>query len=269
MLVARAELDSAIAVDSAGYNLARAVGPVIAGFAIARLGADVPSGAAGSEIWRSLRRYLVARAAKSERDLSGGTADQRLMTGVRYVRYSREMDATLIRAVAFFPFASAYLALLPLVARTQMRGGPEVYGALLAAIGAGSIAASFALKQLKARWDPTGLPRSARSARSSPFSCSPRRESFLLRSLAPDRWRIVDSYVGDPLRSAQVALPEWVRGRGLAIFLTVYFGAVTFGSAAWGEVASLEGLPFALAAAAAVAWSDAAHLGWKCRWARR
>jgi hypothetical protein len=49
--------------------------------------------------------------------------------------------------------------------------------------------------------------------------------------------------------SAQVALPEWVRGRGLAIFLTVYFVAMTFGSALWGEVASREGLPFALAAA--------------------
>jgi hypothetical protein len=46
-------------------------------------------------------------------------------------------------------------------------------------------------------------------------------------------------------------LPEWVRGRGLAIFLTVYFGALTVGSALWGEVASLKGVPFALAAAGA------------------
>ena len=43
--------------------------------------------------------------------------------------------------------------------------------------------------------------------------------------------------------SAQVALPEWVRGRGLAIFLTVYFGALTLGSAVWGEVAELKGCP--------------------------
>ena len=50
--------------------------------------------------------------------------------------------------------------------------------------------------------------------------------------------------------SAQVALPDWVRGRGLAIFLTAYFGAMTVGSGLWGEVASLEGLPFALIAAA-------------------
>src|SRR5271169_7074352 len=53
--------------------------------------------------------------------------------------------------------------------------------------------------------------------------------------------------------SAQVALPEWVRGRGLAIFLTVFFGAMTLGSAVWGKVASVEGLSttFYIAAAGA------------------
>ena len=52
--------------------------------------------------------------------------------------------------------------------------------------------------------------------------------------------------------------------RGLAIFLTVYFGALTLGSAVWGEVATLKGVPFALACAGvgaliglAVTW------GWK------
>jgi hypothetical protein len=43
--------------------------------------------------------------------------------------------------------------------------------------------------------------------------------------------------------SAQVALPEWVRARGLALFMTVYFGAHTAGSALWGQVATLLGLP--------------------------
>src|SRR5208282_1101960 len=54
--------------------------------------------------------------------------------------------------------------------------------------------------------------------------------------------------------SAQVALPDWVRGRGLAIFLTVYFGAMTLGSALWGKVASIEGLSAALYLAAAGAF---------------
>jgi predicted MFS family arabinose efflux permease len=252
MLVARTELDSAVAVDSAGYNLARAVGPVIAGFAIARLGVDVPfwccwvgnlAFVAALIWWRAPRR--ARETLPAERLISA------MMTGVRYVRYSREMDATLIRAVAFVPFASAYLALLPLVARTQMHGGPEIYGALMAAIGAGSIAASFALKWLKARLGPDRLAALGTIGTIFAlllFAAARELPLAVLASLiagASSILMLATLYV-----SAQVALPEWVRGRGLAIFLTVYFGAMTFGSAAWGEVASLEGLPFALAAAA-------------------
>jgi transmembrane secretion effector len=54
--------------------------------------------------------------------------------------------------------------------------------------------------------------------------------------------------------SAQVALPDWVRGRGLALYTAVFFGCLTLGSAAWGEIAAWLGLPAAhfLAAAGAV-----------------
>ena len=120
LLVRTAELDSAIAIDTAGYNVARAIGPAIAGYAIARLSIAVPFWCccvgnlallAALIWWRAPRRPKETLPA--ERLISAMT------TGVRYVRYSREMDATLIRAIAFFPFASAYLALLPLVARSR------------------------------------------------------------------------------------------------------------------------------------------------------
>ena len=73
-------------------------------------------------------------------------------------------------------------------------------------------------------------------------------------------WRSIASFISGAASivalttffvSAQVALPEWVRGRGLAIFLTVYFGALTLGSAVWGEVATVKGVPFALYCAGA------------------
>ena len=103
--------------------------------------------------WRAPRRPKETLPA--ERLISA------MMAGVRYVRYSREMDATLIRAIAFFPFASAYLALLPLVARSANGDGAEVYGELMAAVGVGSIVATFALNWLKsAAW-----PERARRAR--------------------------------------------------------------------------------------------------------
>ena len=45
--------------------------------------------------------------------------------------------------------------------------------------------------------------------------------------------------------SAQVALPDWVRARGLALYAMVFFGCLAIGSAMWGEVAAFVGLPTA------------------------
>jgi hypothetical protein len=53
--------------------------------------------------------------------------------------------------------------------------------------------------------------------------------------------------------SAQLALPDWVRGRGLAMYVTVFFGTMTVGSLLWGELAALADLPTAHFAAATTA----------------
>jgi MFS family permease len=253
ILVPRSKLDSAIAIDTAAYNVARAIGPVIAGYVIATFSIALPFwfccagnlGLLAALIWwRAPRRPKETLPA--ERLISAMT------TGLRYVRYSREIDATLIRAITFFPFASAYLALLPLVARSQTGDGAEVYGELMAAIGLGSIVASFSLNWLKTRLGPNGL--AALGAIGVVVSL------FLLAAAHAPVVALAASFVAGASSiialttffvSAQVALPDWVRGRGLAIFLTVYFGALTLGSAVWGEVATLKGVPFALSSAGA------------------
>jgi MFS family permease len=64
--------------------------------------------------------------------------------------------------------------------------------------------------------------------------------------------------------SVQVSLPDWVRGRGLGMFVTVFFGAMTAGSALWGQLASALDLPTAhLVAAAGAVVGIALTWGWK------
>ena len=63
----------------------------------------------------------------------------------------------MVSAVALLPFASAYWALLPLVARHQMHNGPTIYGILFGTIGLGSIVGSLVLDRLKARFGPDRL----------------------------------------------------------------------------------------------------------------
>jgi hypothetical protein len=62
--------------------------------------------------------------------------------------------------------------------------------------------------------------------------------------------------------SAQIALPDWVRARGLAVLLTIVFGAMTVGSAAWGRIAGMENLRIAFFIAAGGA-AIAIPLSWR------
>ena len=251
ILVPRSDLDSAIAVDTASYNVARAIGPAIAGYAIARYSIAVPFWGCCLGNLTILAALVWWRAPKRPKEtLPAERLISAMTTGVRYVRYSREMDATLIRAIAFFPFASAYLALLPLIARRQGGEGAEIYGELMAAIGVGSIVATFALGWLKRRLGANG--QAALGALGMVVALC------LLAAAHEPVLALIASFISGAASiialtaffvSAQVALPQWVRGRGLAIFLTFYFGALTLGSAVWGEVATIKGVPFALYAA--------------------
>jgi MFS family permease len=252
LLVSRGELERAVAANSVGFNITRAVGPAIGGFVIARYGMSAP-------FWICAASNLAAIAAlawwrapqKSAERLPPERLTSAVRTGIRHAANNDHLRATLIRALAFFPFASAYWALLPLVARSQMTEGPQFYGILLGAIGVGAIGGSFVLGWLRAKLGPDRLVALATISTAfalALFGLAHNPPTVLCASLiAGASWTLIltSLYV-----SAQVALPDWVRGRGLAILLTAIFGAMTLGSAVWGEVADLAGLPTALVAAA-------------------
>jgi MFS family permease len=252
LLVPRIDLESAVAATSVGFNVSRAVGPALAGVIIGVMGIGAPFWVFGFSNLVILAALLWWRSPpKSPESLPAERLTSAIRTGIRHTANNRYLLSTLMRALAFFPFASAYWALLPLVARTQMIQGPENYGALLGAIGAGALASAFALTWLKSRLGPdraveTGTLGTALALVLFGLTRDP-AVALCASVIAGASWTIVlaNLYV-----SAQVALPDWVRGRGLAIFLTVFFGAMAAGSAVWGRVATMEGLPTAFFAAA-------------------
>ena len=266
LLVPRRELDGATAANSVGYNISRAIGPALGGAVIAGMGIAAP-------FWLDAVSNLAIIAAllwwRSPRRSAGSLPAERLTSavrsGLRYAANSHHLRATLLRALAFFPFASAYWALLPLVARHQMVQGPQLYGLLLGAIGVGAIIGSLSLNWLKAQIGPDRVVAAGTLATAAAlvlFGLA--REpsiAFCASLIAGASWTIVLAtlYV-----SAQVALPDWVRARGLAILLTVVYGAMTVGSAIWGQIAGMEGLQVAhFAAAAGAALAIPLSWGWK------
>jgi MFS family permease len=156
--------------------------------------------------------------------------------GLRYARHSPALHATLIRAAAFFVFASTYWALLPLVARAQIASGPQLYGILLGAIGAGAVGGAFAMPWLRARLGPNLLVTSGMVGTAvtlALYGIAHDAITALVASvLAGVSWIAVLPTLAI---SAQVSLPDWVRARGLALYTTVFFGCLTIGSAVWGK----------------------------------
>ncbi len=244
LLVPSAALSSAVAVNSVGVNISRVVGPAITGVIILGLGIAAPFWIDALSNAGVIAVMLTWRpAAKGVRGLPAERLGGAIRAGVRYARYNRALRATLVRAIGFFLFASAYWALLPLLARAQLHGGPGLYGALLGAIGAGAIGGAFLLPHARARAGPDGivlLGQAGTVAALALFGLARQPALAVLACLlAGVAWIGVLATLNV---SAQTVLPDWVRGRGLAAYVTVFFGTMTVGSALWGFVAERLGL---------------------------
>lgn len=255
-LIPREDLHAAVAANSVGINISRAIGPALGGLLTAAAGIAAPFwinafsnlGSIGALVWWRPPHRSASRLP-AERFISA------MRAGVRYTRHNLPFRATVIRAVGFFVFASAYWALLPLVARTRIAGGAQTYGILLGAIGASAVIGALALPYLKRKLGPDRLVAAGTAGTAVTLLlygvARDTATSLAASIIAGVSWIAVLSSLNV---SAQLALPEWVRGRGLALYVTAFFGAMTFGSALWGQVAGVMGLPAAhlLAAAGAL-----------------
>lgn len=246
-LVDKHDLKSAVALNSLGINIARAIGPAMGGLILASLGAAFTYGVdvisyvfvISALLW--WRRPIAAQDALSERFAGAFRA------GLRYARASRELHLVLLRAFIFFALASSVWALLPLVARSLLGGGAGFYGILLGAVGLGAIAGAIIMPKLRAHLSADGLLLLAALVTAAVMA-------FL--SFAPPQWAAVAGLLllGAAWITAlttlngvaQAILPNWVRGRSLAVYLTVFNGAMTAGSLSWGALAQVIGVPFTL-----------------------
>jgi len=265
LLVPRPLIPGAIAAHGVGYNLSRTIGPALGGFIIMTAGAAAP-------LWIFVGANLAVIAAltwwrappRQAASLPAERLSSALRTGLRHAANNRLLWATLARTIAIYPFTAAYWGLLPLIARRTGQGA-EHYGLLLSAISAGAILGSLEHQKLLRRFGAdkliaagTILTALALVMFAFAYGLGVALAACLLAGVA---WvnNLTCLYT-----SAQNVLPDWVRGRGLAVFLTVIYGTMTLCSAAWGEIATRTGLPTALLIAAGGALV-AIPLSWRWR----
>ena len=251
-LVPRADLKNAVALNSLGINIARAIGPAAGGLLLASFGAAMAYGV-------DLASYFIVIAAllwwKRPATVDTGLSEQffgAFRAGLRYARASHELHVVLLRTAVFFLFASAVWALLPLVARGMLHGSAGFYGVMLGAVGAGAIVGAVLLPKLRRRLNADGLVLTASIIAAVVMAglaaAPPKAVALVLLLLLGMGWIIALTTLNGV---AQAVLPNWVRGRGLAIYLTVFNGAMAGGSLGWGLVAQQAGVPLTLLIGAA------------------
>lgn len=250
-LVPREKLKPAIALNSMGVNISRAIGPAVAGVLIATGGLAAPFALNAASHIVIIAALLLWRPEPMPARYRGPILGD-MAIGLRHARYNSAMQATVIRAAAFFVFASAYWALLPLIAREAEGGGSAFYGLLMGLIGAGAVTGALVLPRLPA-FVTTDL-----AARIG--SLGTILALTILAASADPAALMVACFLGGLSWitvltsfnvSAQTALPDWVRARGLAVYLMVFFGSMALGSVTWGQVATWASTSVALSLAAA------------------
>lgn len=176
-----------------------------------------------------------------------------MVAGLRYVSLSPVIRNVLIRAVVFGTAASSIWALMPLVARDLIKGGPSTYGLLLGAFGVGAVLSALSTTRLRARF-ATGhivtiatLSFAAGSIIAAFSTTLP--VSMVGTLLCGAGWVLALSTFNI---SVQLSVPRWVVGRAVAIYQTATFGGMALGSWLWGLAAHHFGLVVSLALAGAV-----------------
>lgn len=248
-LVPRGDLKAAVALNSLGVNISRALGPALGG-------AIVAWGGIAAAYLADVLTYAVVLAAllwwpRREPETAFPEAFGGAMrAGLRYALRSAPLRRVLLRALLFFVPASCFWALLPLVARVELGAGAGAYGLLLGAVGLGAVLGALALPRLRGSLSGEAVALAATVVTGVATLLLSVAGTVVVGALvlatAGAAWLSMLTTLN---AAAQSVLPNWVRGRGLAIYLTVFSFAMTAGSVAWGQAAAASSLDASLVAA--------------------
>jgi MFS family permease len=242
-LIPKEELQSAIALNSVGFNLSRTIGPAIAGVLIATVGIAAPFAFNAVSFLLIIGTLLLWCPFRVIGDLPKERIPGAIGAGLRYVRYSPPLKATFFKAFAFFISASAFWALLPLFVKTELQGDAKVFGLLIGMIGLGAVFGAILLPRVKSRLTPERLVDMSSLLLVGVFIVIALVQIKIIIMLVCVIFGACWLWILSTFNvSAQLALPDWVRARGLAIYLMVFFGSMSLGSIVWGLIASVVGI---------------------------
>jgi MFS family permease len=245
-LVRKDDLPAASALNGIEFNIARAVGPALAGVLIATAGV-------GAAFLVNVASFVgvilvVARWKRPvhQRTMPPETVGGATVAAIRYVRYAPAIRAPMLRSGVVMFFASASFALLPTVAR-NVSNNAIGYGILLGCFGAGAVGGAMVMQPARARWSTEAVASMAVAVLGATMVATGLVHVLgglmIVMLISGAAWILFISLVG---ALVQNLAPDWVRARVLAIFMLISQGGMAAGSAVWGSVGARASVEMAL-----------------------
>lgn len=235
---------SAVALNSAGFNVARAVGPALGGMVVALAGSGWSFLLNAASFFGVIFFLLRWRRAPHE-PLANRRVRDVILEGFRYVRGAPQVRSVLIRTGAFSLGATSLLALLPVICQPH---GAQGYGFLLTCFGLGALVGAALLPRWRLRYSVDGLVATATLVFAAMTFSAGQVHTFewlcAVLFTAGASWIAILACFNVV---AQTMCPSWMRARALSMYLLVLQGGMALGSAVWGELAARKGVPVALA----------------------
>ncbi|MGB6677248.1 MAG: MFS transporter, partial [Terriglobales bacterium] len=239
-IVSPAQHAPAVALNSVGFNVARAVGPAIGGIVIAIAGSGVAFLLNAASFFGVI--FFLYRWKRPRFDnVETGRVSDAILTGLRYGRDASVVRCVLVRTGAFSLAASSLLALLPIVARPH---GATGYGLLLGSFGLGALAGAAVLPRLRSTLSVDGVVTIAILVFAAMTFAAGQVQTFgwleLVLFTSGTAWIGILACLNV---AAQTMSPSFLRARALSLYLLVLQGGMAIGSALWGALASRVGIP--------------------------
>lgn len=270
MVEDRKDLPNAIALNSAIFQMARIIGPTLAGIALAVVGAawcfflnGISFIAVIIGLWMMRMQPLIG--AKKEQSVI-----EQLREGLAYVWHT-ESVRTLIAVVAVSNlFAFGYSALLPAFAQDVLKSGPTGLGLLSAAVGIGALAGALIVASLGSFRHKGMLLTVGNLFFPTMVLLFSFSRSFLLSMLI-----LAGAGLGFIIQNAttntlvQSIVPDKLRGRVMSVYMLVFQGFFPLGALMAGFIAQQYGTPIGGAFGGAIALAYGLFLLWRAPLIRR
>jgi MFS family permease len=250
-MVPRQDIPAATMLNSAGFNFARSVGPALGGLIVASAGAATAFVINATSYVALIVVLARWRPNRPERLLPRETMGIAMSAGLRYVAMSPNILNVLLRGFAFGFGGIVALALLPLIARDLVKGGPLTFGILLGGYGVGAVIGAFMSARLRQTLTSEALVRITFVVFAVAMAIAAMSTWIWLTMpalcAAGACWVLTLSTFN---ATVQLSAPRWVVGRAIALYQMATFGGMAGGSWAWGWLTLHLGIEQALLAAA-------------------